>query len=167
MDVANKYNQKHKDVRLPLLKPLYKMILSDRVQLSWLDEGFSSDNDLVNSVANFISYVNDSLFGDNGLKYLLQNLNKYDLKKIFIKNDLGLTNISQVIFGRYDEYSLKIKEDIAREIVNTKTIKEKKNPELFDERVDKLFKLRKSFSLYYLNHPFHILSYSIFHISLY
>lgn len=151
-EYINLYNQKHKDVRLPLLKPLYKMILSDRVQLSWLDEGFSSDNDLVNSVVNFISYVNDSLFGDNGLKYLLQNLNKYDLKKIFIKNDLGLTNISQVIFGRYDEYSLKIKEDIAREIANTKTIKEKKNPELFDERVDKLFKLRKSFSLYYLNH---------------
>jgi CRISPR-associated protein Cpf1 len=47
---VNLYNQKNKDARLPLLKPLYKMILSDRVALSWLPEEFATDEEMLNAI---------------------------------------------------------------------------------------------------------------------
>lgn len=49
----NLYNQVHKKEKLPLFKPMYKQILSDREQLSWLPETFENDASLLDAVKGF------------------------------------------------------------------------------------------------------------------
>lgn len=145
-EYVNLYKQQHKDCRLPLLKPLYKMILSDRVSLSWLPEEFKSDEEMICA----INETHESLQGTlSDLRELLSNLDAYDTEHIFVANDLGLTDISQQLFGNYDVYTTAIKAELRS--LSAPTPKEKREPELYDERINKLFKSAKSFSIDYLN----------------
>lgn len=146
---VNRYNQKHKDARLPLLKPLYKMILSDRVALSWLPEEFASDEEMIEAIKETYDSLNDVLMGEDGLRDLLLNIDQYDVAHIYIANDLGLTNISQQMFGQYDVYTSAIKQEYSNGI--TPTPKERREPEKLEERINNLFKSAKSFSVAYLN----------------
>ncbi len=150
-EFVNLYNQQHRDARLPLLKPLYKMILSDRVALSWLPDEFASDEEMVKAIKDACESLKKVLSGDEGdsLKNLLLNIDMYDTEHIYISNDLGLTNISQQMFGQYDVYTSAIKQELRRNA--TPTAKERREPELYNERINKLFKTAKSFSVAYLN----------------
>lgn len=153
-EYVNLYNQQQTDKRkrLPLLKPLYKMILSDRVSISWLSEKFESDKEMIDAINEMINKLQPVL-GDGdkekSLKYLLQNIADYDLSLIYISNNVGLTDISQQLFGLYDIFTRGIKNDIRRQAVPTK--KEKADAEQYEERINKLFKLGKSFNIAYLN----------------
>ena len=148
---VNLYKQQHKTVRVPLLKPLYKMILSDRSAPSWLPECFKSDNDMLTAIKAAYESLRNVLVGDNddSLRNLLLNIDHYDLEHIYIANDSGLTSISQKIFGCYDTYTLAIKEQLQRDYPATK--KQREAPDLYDERIDKLYKKVGSFSIAYLN----------------
>lgn len=152
-EYVNLYNQQQTDKknRLPLLKPLYKMILSDRIGISWLPEKFESDEDMIKAINEAIDTLQNVLVGGNegALKYLLQHIGDYDLSRIYIPNNACLTDISQKIFGQYDIFTKGIKNDIRKNAIPTK--REKTNPELYDERIDKLFKSGKSFDIAYLN----------------
>lgn len=150
-EYINLYNQKHKDNRLPLLKPLYKMILSDRVALSWLPDEFASDDEMLKAINETYKLLKDTLTGENdsSLYNLLLNIDKYDTEHIYITNDQGLTDISQQIYGHYDIYTNSIKEELRTQV--TPTPKERRAPELYDKRIDDLFKSAKSFSIAYLN----------------
>lgn len=148
---VNLYKQQHKTVRVPLLKPLYKMILSDRIAPSWLPECFKSDNDMLTAIKAAYESLRNVLVGDNddSLRNLLLNIDHYDLEHIYIANDSGLTSISQKIFGCYDTYTLAIKDQLQRDYPATK--KQRETPDLYDERIDKLYKKVGSFSIAYLN----------------
>lgn len=150
-EYVNLYNQKHKDSRLPLLKPLYKMILSDRVPLSWLPDEFVSDEEMLKAINETHNLLKDTLAGEDGssLYNLLLNIDKYDTEHIYIANDQGLTDISQQIYGHYDVYTNSIKKELRTQVVPTP--KERRAPELYDKRIDDLFKSAKSFSIAYLN----------------
>lgn len=152
-EYINLYNQQQKDraSRLPFLKPLYKMILSDRVAISWLPEEFTSDEQMLMAINETYDALHDVLMGDeeDSLRNLLGNLKEYDLDKIYIANDLALTDISQHLFGQYDVFTAGIKDELRRSAIPTK--KEKENPELYDDRINRLFKSGKSFSIAYLN----------------
>ncbi len=148
-EFVNLYNQQHRDARLPLLKPLYKMILSDRVALSWLPDEFASDEEMVKAVNEAYNSLEEVLTGSDGLRDLLLNIDRYDIEHIYIANDLGLTDISQQMFGQYDVYTSAIKQELRRNA--TPTAKERREPELYNERINKLFKTAKSFSVAYLN----------------
>lgn len=148
-ECVNLYNQQHKDNRLPLLKPLYKMILSDRVALSWLPEEFASDKEMIEAITEAYESFKEVLTGENGLRNLLLNIDKYDVEHIYMANDLGLTDISQQLFGQYDVYTAAIKKELRNNV--SPTTKERRNPELYAERINKLFKSAKSFSVAYLN----------------
>lgn len=152
-EYVNLYNQQQKDRknRLPLLKPLYKMILSDKVAISWLPEKFESDDEMIEAINGLINDLQPVLCGNNekSLRYLLQHIGEYDLSRIYISNDLGLTDISQQMFGQYDVFTKGIKDEIRQNATPTK--KERGNAELYEERINKLFKLGKSFSIAYLN----------------
>lgn len=139
---VNLYKQQHKTVRVPLLKTLHKMILSERVTPSWLPERFESDEEMLTAIKETYESLKDVLVGDNddSLRNLLLNIDNFDLEHIYIANDSGLTSISQQIFGYYDTYTLAIKDQLQRE-----------NPNLYDERIDKLYKKKGSFSIAYLN----------------
>lgn len=80
-EYVNLYNQQHKDCRLPLLKPLYKMILSDRVALSWLPDEFANDEEMVDAIKETYNSLKDVLMGngDNSLRNLLLNIGKRSL----------------------------------------------------------------------------------------
>lgn len=148
-EFVNLYNQQHRDARLPLLKPLYKMILSDRVALSWLPDEFASDEEMMKAVNEAYNSLEEVLTGSDGLRDLLLNIDRYDIEHIYIANDLGLTDISQQMFGQYDVYTSAIKQELRRNA--TPTAKERREPELYNERINKLFKTAKSFSVAYLN----------------
>ena len=139
---VNLYKQQHKTVRVPLLKTLHKMILSERVTPSWLPERFESDEEMLTAIKETYESLKDVLVGDNddSLRNLLLNIDNFDLEHIYIANDSGLTSISQQIFGYYDTYTLAIKGQLQRE-----------NPNLYDDRIDKLYKKEGSFSIAYLN----------------
>lgn len=143
---VNLYNQKHKDARLPLLKPLYKMILSDRVVLSWLPEEFATDEEMLDAINETHNNLKDVLVD---VRELLQNIDNYDTEHIYIANDKGLTDISQQIFGQYDVYTSAIKAELRDSI--TPSAKERKDSELLDKRINNIFKASKSFSIDYLN----------------
>lgn len=104
---VNLYKQQHKNVRIPLLKKIHKMILSDRVTPSWLPERFESDEEMLTAIKETYESLKDVLVGDNddSLRNLLLNIDNYDLDHIYIANDSGLTSISQKIFGCYDTYN--------------------------------------------------------------
>lgn len=152
-EYVNLYNQQQKDKKnkLPLLKPLYKMILSDRDAISWLPEEFKSDEEMIDSLNSAIDQLPDILTGGNeeSLRNLLLHLEDYDLDHIFIANDLGLTDISQQLFGQYDVYTNAIKHTLKNQ--NPAKPKELRDPELYADRINKLFKSQKSFSVTELN----------------
>lgn len=146
-EYVNLYNQKHKSDHLPLLKPLYKMILSDRVALSWLPEEFTSDEEMIDAINETYDTLKEVLVGDGdeSLRNLLLNIDKYDIEHIYIANNLGLTDISQQMFGRYDVYTSYIKNELRNHV--TPTRKERSEPDRYAERINKLFKSFKSFSI--------------------
>lgn len=104
----NLYNQQQpgRETRLPLFKPLYKQILSDREQLSWLPESFTSDNELLESLIGkgeeqgFCDYIVADIL--ERVNLLMQSIASYDLSRIFLKNDPQLTNISKRVYGEWN-----------------------------------------------------------------
>lgn len=155
-EYVNLYNQQQKDKkqRLPLLVPLYKQILSDREKLSWLSEEFDSDAKMQQAIKETYDHLYNLLMGDENesLKSLLMHLGDFDLSQINITNDLSLTDISQHLFGKYDVFTNGIKDKLR--IITPR--KKKETDEDFEERITKLFKAQKSFSIAELNslpHP--------------
>lgn len=150
--IVNNYNQQHKESRLPLLKPLRKIMLSDRVSLSWLSEEFNSDEEMLCAINSFYESIQDVLVGsgEKSILNLLRNIHLYDTEHIYIANDLGFTDISQHMFGRYDFFTQSVKCWI-RENEVTPTRAEKQDPEKLAERIDKIYKTRKSFSISFLD----------------
>lgn len=150
-EYVNLYNQQQKDKRqrLPLLVPLYKQILSDRDKLSWLAEDFDSDNKMLSAINECYSHLHDLLMGEENesLRSLLTHIKDFDLTQINITNDLSLADISQNLFGRYDVFSSGIKEKLR--IITPR--KKKESDEDFEERISKIFKSLKSFSISFLN----------------
>lgn len=98
----NNYNQQQKDrkSRLPLLRSLYKMILSDKVDISWLPEKFESDEEMIDAINEAINDLRPVLDGnnENSLKNLLQHIDDYDLSRIYILGS-ELETISLRMFG--------------------------------------------------------------------
>ena len=150
-EYINLYNQNHPVVKLPFLKPLYKMILSDRVALSWLPEEFENDEEMLTAINDFYKSVQPIIFGDdeNCIRHLLKNIAEYNTDNIYISNDLGLTEISQQLFGQYCIFEKAIKDELKRNVKPTP--KEKRDPELLEDRIKNLFKKEKSFSISYLD----------------
>ena len=108
-EYINLYNQKQeKKNRIPKLKPLYKQILSDRENISFLPELFEESQDVLDAIesyykANLVDYKPDDKDDtENILKELyslLKGVNSFDTNKIYIRNDKSLTDISKAIFG--------------------------------------------------------------------
>lgn len=150
-EYVNLYNQQQKDktLRLPFLVPLYKQILSDREKLSWMAEEFDSDEKMLSAINESYSHLHDLLMGEENesLRSLLSHLKDFNLNQINISNDLALTDISQHLFSRYDVFANGIKDKL-RAITPRK---KKESDEDFEERISKIFKSQKSFSIAFLD----------------
>lgn len=154
-EYINLYNQQQKDksARLPKLKPLYKQILSDRNAISWLPEQFESDEDLLEAIQKAYQELDEQVLnrkieGEHSLKELLLGLADYDLDKIYIRNDLQMTDISQKVFGHWGTISKALLEELKNEVPKKS---KKESDEAYEERLNKLIKSLKSISIAQIN----------------
>jgi CRISPR-associated protein Cpf1 len=150
----NLYNQQQKDKKnkIPKLKPLFKQILSDRNTVSFLPEEFKTDEELLESLEKIHQELNENLFqinprNNSSLIKLLSQIKDYNLDKIYIKNDLGLTDLSQKIAG---DWSF-IQQAIYFDIDLNYSGKGNKNSDKYEEERRKQFKRNDSFSIAYIN----------------
>ena len=147
-EYVNEYNMRHKDNPLPLLVPLYKQILSDREKLSWIAEEFDSDEKMLSAINESYNSLHDVLMGEENesLRSVLLHIKDYNLERVNINSE-SLTDISQHIFGRYDVFTNGIKAKLRGK--NPK--KRNESDESFEDRITKIFKTQKSYSIAYLN----------------
>lgn len=143
-EIVNLYNQQHQGEKLPRFKMLYKQILSDREAVSWLPEKFETANELLAAVKDYYEQAQTD-FAE--LKRVLAGLGEYGLGGIFLTNNLGLTNVSQKLYGRYDFIERAVVEDIKKYM----TRKRKETDDDFDDRARDEYKKRKSLSVAYVN----------------
>jgi CRISPR-associated protein Cpf1 len=153
-EYINLYNQQVKDKKLKIakLKPLFKQILSDRNAISFLPEEFKTDAELLESVEQLYQELNTLVLqlqnnDSTTLPILLKQLPEFDLSKIFIKNDLGLTDIAKKMFGNWGVFQQAVNADFD----NNYKGKLKKETEKYEEEQNKYFKRFDSFSIHYLN----------------
>lgn len=149
-EYINLYNQQQKDKsqRLPKLKPLFKQILSDRNAISWLPDSFENDNDLLENLEKCIQSYNETSADKKSIfarfKELLLAMSDYETDKIFVRNDLQLTDISQKMFGNYNVIAKSLLEDLKR---STPHKSKKETDESFEERLRSIIKVRDSFAI--------------------
>lgn len=149
-EYINLYNQQQKDkhVRLPKFKLLYKQILSDRNAISWLPDEFVSDNETLEAIERCYEdlesqILNRKVEGEHSLKTLLEGLEEYDLAKIYVRNDLQLTDISQKIFG---DWSV-VQRAYIDTFKNENPLTKKETMDKYEERIEKYWKGLKMLSI--------------------
>lgn len=154
-EYINLYNQQQKDksARLPKFRPLYKQILSDRNSISWLPEQFQSDEEVLETVLKAYQELDEQVLnrkkeGEHSLKELLQILEEYDLDKIYIRNDVGLTDISQKAFGHWGVVSKALLESLKLEVPKKS---KKETDEVYEERLSKILKSQGCISIAQIN----------------
>ena len=150
-EYINLYNQQHKQEKLPKMKLLFKQILSDRESASWLPEKLENDKQVVGALVDFWNTIHDTVLAEGGLKTVISLLVSYSLEGIFLKNDLQLTDVSQKATGSWSKIPTAIKQKL--KAMNPQ--KKKESYEGYQERIDKIFKSYKSFSLAFINECLH------------
>jgi CRISPR-associated protein Cpf1 len=149
-EYINLYNQQQnsKSAHLPRFTPLFKQILSDRETLSWLPERFTSDNEVLESIEKVYREIDENVFnGEYSLENLLLHINGFDLSKIYLRNDNGLTDISQRFLGGYSVITNAIKE----KYINDYPKKQRESQEKYDDRINKKFRSANSFTIAFIN----------------
>ncbi len=145
-ELINLYNQQHKETHLPKMKALFKQILSDRQAVSWIEESFKSDNEVLSSVNDFYENLKQNEIFER-TKELLTSVGSYDLSKVYITNDQQLTSISQQLYGSWAV----IENAILAEMQNETPRKKKEDAEKYNERLKKAYSNRSSFSIAYID----------------
>lgn len=146
-EYINLYNQQvaknEKSKRLPLMKPLYKQILSEKDSVSFIPEKFNSDNEVLLAIEDYYTgHIGDI----DLLTELLQSLNTYNANGIFVKSGVAITDISNGAFNSWNVLRSAWNEKYeASHPVTSKTKIDK-----YIEKQDKVYKAIKSFSLFEL-----------------
>lgn len=141
----NLFNQTHpKSERLPLLKPLFKQILSDRESISFIPEQFNHAKEVAQAITNAYEALSP-IFPK--IDSLLRNLVNYNLDGIYIANDPNLALLSQRHFGSYDAILKAIKEGYKL----AHPMRKGASYERYDELISKGIKQIKSLSLAHIN----------------
>lgn len=146
-ECINLYNQQvaknEKSKRLPLMKPLYKQILSEKDSVSFIPEKFNSDNEVLLTIEDYYT----AHIGDiDSLTELLQSLDLYNTDGIFVKSGTSVTDISNAVFGSWNVLRSGWNEKY--ETLHPVTSKTKLDN--YIEKRDKIYKAIKSFSLFEL-----------------
>lgn len=150
-EYINLYNQDlpKNEKKLPLLKPLFKQILSDRERVSFIPEQFQRDEEVLQAIKEFYLMLQNEVLETDAkmsLRELLNGWDNYDTTRIYVSNDAELQKISQFLFLSWsyirDAISQKYDKHHAGSKVNTEAYIKKKEKEL---------KQVKRYSLYELN----------------
>lgn len=139
----NLYNQqiskKEKNKRLPLMKELYKQILSDRESASFVIDSFADDDEVFGSIRGFHEYISEQVII---IRDIFENIDRYSRSGIFINSGSAITDISNALYGDWSIIN-KAWEDKYRVLNPIK----KKSEEKYDEDMKKDYKAIKSFSI--------------------
>ena len=144
-EYINEYNQKQEDKnkRIPKFKVLYKQILSDSDSTSFSIEKIENDKELFNIINDYYKNFENQIQGNEGnLLELLRNINNYNLEKIYLNNDLSLTDISNKVYNNWSKIKMALLDDYDKNYVG-----KKKNQEQYLEKRDKYFKGKKQISI--------------------
>ena len=145
-EYINEFNQKNKDKKIPKFRQLYKQILSDKIGASFVMDTIDTDEELVNNIQNYYLVLKNILFEDNSIISYINDIDKYDLNKIYINNDTRITSISQEIFDDWN----KIKELIYKDYDDNYKGKYKIESEKYEEERKSIIRNQKIYSLAYL-----------------
>jgi CRISPR-associated protein Cpf1 len=147
-EYINEFNQNNRETKIPRLRQLYKQILSEKIGTSFVIDNIDSDNELVEYIQNYYINLKEYLSEENNeLLSLIENIDKYDISKIFINNDLTITQISQEIFGDWNIINQLLINDYNSNYEGKKSI----GSDDYEEERKKIFKKRKVYSLEYIN----------------
>lgn len=149
VNLYNQKNNKDKTVKkIPKMKLLYKQILADRETLTFVDEKFNNDQQVIDTINDIVDEIKNNVFSDkapNSLEKLLQNIKQYDLKKIYITNGNAITEISNSVFGDWSVIKRAIENEYDE--LNAKKVRNEKYYEARTKAINKI----KSFSIEYLD----------------
>lgn len=158
-EYINLYNQQQKDKknRVPKFKQLYKQILSDRESISFLPDAFEDDNQLCDAVTNYYTgcLTTFQKDGDNinvltEISKLVGQLTDFDTARIYLRNDVGLTTISQKLFNDYN--LLKTAKSYYYDTVVDPDFQQKINkPKLSDSGLKKLYAKKDAWNIDYIS----------------
>lgn len=143
-EYVNLYNQqyakKDKNKRLPLMKPLYKQILTKSNSVSFVPDKFNDDNEVINAINTF--YKQNIEIVLSSLKGIFNDFTNYDLDGIYIKSN-AISLLSNCI---YKNWNL-IFESWSDEYRANYPKKANQDEEKYFENLSKEYKSIKSFSL--------------------
>lgn len=152
-EMVNLYNQQLESTEkfLPKFKMLYKQILSDRESGSFVLEKFETDQEVLEAVKAFYNHLNKAIINNESettVKELIEKMNDFNLKKIYISNNAALADISKYLFDDWSVLKKAIESHYDKIHMTSKTVK---NTEKYEEV--KLRKLRnqKVYSIKELN----------------
>jgi len=156
-EFINLYKQeKHlKSKEIPSLKVLFKQILSDRESVSFLQDEFIDDSDVLNSIEVFYrEEIKEKVIDGNTINILetidsvLKEIESFDTSKIYLRNDTSLTDISQRLYGSWSVVKNALSHYF-EEIV--KPLNGKKRTEKYDKELEQwLGKQNQQFSIKFL-----------------
>lgn len=146
--VVNLLNQKNsKDKRIGKFLVLYKQILGKSDTESGVIEKIESDQELLDAVLESYEEVKGKLWGKTeNILELFKNLPIYDLKRIYVRNDGSITNISNGIYGEWNEINKRM-----YKWYDDEKIGRQRNEEKYKEARKRYFKNKKYFSVDFLN----------------
>lgn len=152
----NEYNQTHsKTERLPLFKPLFKQILSDKEKVSWLPEEFTSDTEMLQAIKLCYKELESFLIGEKeySLPVLLQNISSFIQEGIYIQNGDSLNLLSKRLYGDYSIIS-----DALKQVWKENHKKGKReSEEKYQKKCNDTIKKESAFSLSAINHALGII----------
>lgn len=140
-ELVNLYNQRQteRSKRLPLFKPLFKQILSDRDSLSWLPGQFGSDEEVLESIE---ACYKELEYTFSSLRQLLEELGNYDLHKVYVYYAM-LPPISLAVYDDWSAIYRALDAAFMRENPRKKNEKDEK----YEERRQKYFKNKSACSI--------------------
>ena len=139
-ELINLYNQKQteRSERLPKFRPLFKQILSERDSYSWIPEKIKDDTELFETTKIYLRDIPETL---KSLEAILNPQSVYQWDKIWVPAK-NLSDISQSLFDNWSTLQDALKIQIANQINKNRT-----KYDYTDEKVEKEFIKRKSFSI--------------------
>lgn len=144
-EYINEYRQKHpENNKIAKLNPLYKQILSDTTSISFIVDKYEKDNQVIENLKILENGFNDI---KDELKDTIKQIEKFELDKIYVTNNLSITDISNKLYGDWRKITDSLNDWYDINIGNSSKIKN----EQYEEKRKKYFKGIKAFSIKQLN----------------